>query len=83
MELNAQDIITALSNQRNAALNELAQAFAIIEAQKREIEELKKPKDEYCASETRPTIVRTPHNKKEVNMRRDNHAGDSGGESVF
>lgn len=44
MNLDAQDIITALSNQRNAALNELAQAFAIIEAQKREIEELKKEK---------------------------------------
>jgi hypothetical protein len=42
MELNAQDIITALSNQRNVALNELAQAAAIIEALKREIEELKK-----------------------------------------
>lgn len=41
MELDAQDIITATSNQRNTALNELAQAFAIVEAQKREIQALK------------------------------------------
>ena len=42
MNLDANDIITAMEQQRNAAFNELAQAFAIIEAQKREIDELKK-----------------------------------------
>lgn len=42
MELNAQDIITALSNQRNAALNENAQLFAMVEAMKKRIEGLEK-----------------------------------------
>ena len=42
MELNVQDIITALTNQRNAALNENVQLFAMVEAMKKEIEELKK-----------------------------------------
>ena len=42
MNLDAQDIITALSNQRNAALNENAQLFAMVETLKKEIEELKK-----------------------------------------
>lgn len=45
MNLDAQDIITALSNQRNSAFNELAQAYAMIKALEREIEELKKPKE--------------------------------------
>ena len=42
MNLDANDIITALSNQRNAALNENAQLYAMVEALKKEVEELKK-----------------------------------------
>ncbi len=53
MNIDGQDIITALKNQRNSALDELAHAFAIIEAQKHEIEELKKLTQ--CASEQSQT----------------------------
>ena len=35
--MEAQDLITALTNQRNAALNEAAQLFAMLESANREI----------------------------------------------
>ncbi len=41
MELDANDMITALTNQRNGALNETAQVYAMLEATKREVTELK------------------------------------------
>lgn len=41
MNLDAQDIIAALQNQRNGALNETAQLYAMVEALKRELQELK------------------------------------------
>lgn len=41
MTLDAQDIIAALQNQRNGALNENAQLFAMVEALKRELNEYK------------------------------------------
>lgn len=41
MNLDAQDIITALQNQRNGALNEASQLYAMVEALKRELQELK------------------------------------------
>lgn len=41
MNIDAQDLITALTNQRNGALNETAQLYAMVEALKRELEELK------------------------------------------
>lgn len=41
MDIDAKDLITALTNQRNGALNETAQVFAMLEAAKREIAELK------------------------------------------
>ena len=50
MEISGQDIVTALTNQRNAALNDAAQQFALLQAALREIAELKKqaekPKEE-------------------------------------
>lgn len=40
MEVNAEDIITAIRNQRDGALNENAQLFAMLQAANREIEKL-------------------------------------------
>ena len=50
MEVNGNDLIAALTNQRNAAMNDAAQQFALLQAALREIAELKeradKPKEE-------------------------------------
>lgn len=50
MNLDAHDIITALQNQRNGALNETAQLYAMVEALKRELQELKDKEPEKPAA---------------------------------
>jgi len=37
VQLDANDVVTAVANQRNGALNETAQLYAMLEAAKREI----------------------------------------------
>ena len=50
MNVDAQDIIIALQNQRNGALNENAQLFAMVEALKRELQEYKDKEPEQPAA---------------------------------
>lgn len=45
MEVNTEDIITAIRNQRDGALNENVQLFAMLQAANRKIEELTNKKD--------------------------------------
>jgi hypothetical protein len=40
--MEANDIITAITNQRNGAMNEVVQLFAMLEAEKRKVAELEK-----------------------------------------
>jgi len=41
MEIDPNDMLIAIQNQRNGALNETAQLYAMLESAKREIAELK------------------------------------------
>jgi len=52
VQINANDLVTAIQNQRNGALNESAHLYALLELAKREISELKAKYEPHAESKS-------------------------------